>query len=310
MLIKIDKRLCDMPDLSDYALSCYCVILMISGETGQQTCLISRDIISYRLIGTISPPRRFAEKIKDGIKELLKKNIISKVESSKEYHVIDTSKYRSEYSVGVYSEEIQKIFSLNVMDKFALLKYFITLIDSFKSSVRIPDNGIRPKEKVAGSYITRKLSSVTGISAPVILKYNKILEENNLIYIVRPKSFVVDKSGKAGHLPNIYGRPVDKVAIEEYAEQCINIGKAYDWREYRNIDSDEKRRLTGRYNRIAAGHDEDYSPEDIAEIYAHIVSENKRITDYEARNRIKCPHGKIRDLDVFKKYDFIKFVDT
>ena len=309
MSITIDKRICDMPDLSDYALTCYCINMMISGETGTPTCLISPEIISYHLLGTIKPPRRFSDKIKEGIQELFKKNIISKVETFKDYYIIDTSKYQSEYSVEIYSEEIQKIFSINYVDKFSLLRYFITLIDSFKSSVRIPTNGVRPKDKIAGSYTVRKLSSICEISEPVILKYNRILEENNLIYIIHPISFVVDKNGRAGYLPNIYGRPADKASIEEYAEQCKGIGKAYNWREYMNMNADEKRRLTARYNRIKDGHDEDYSPEDIAEVYAHIVTENKRIRDFEARNRIKCHNGKIRDLDVFKKYDFIKFVD-
>ena len=60
-----------------------------------------------------------------------------------------------------------------------------------------------------------------------------------------------------------------------------------------------------KFNEMLKG--KDYSKEEILDIYNYILTENKKYTALYNKHEDENYLEKIRDVDVFRKYDFIKF---
>ena len=59
------------------------------------------------------------------------------------------------------------------------------------------------------------------------------------------------------------------------------------------------------YQQLLKGNGKNYTKETIIEIYNYVISENKKYERMYEKNQYEDYLDKIRDTDVFEKYDFI-----
>lgn len=128
-----------------------------------------------------------------------------------------------------------------------------------------------------------------------------------MLYIFRQNDFLINKeSGEIKRLPNVYGRFEDKIYIDTYALSQQKHKESYRYVENNIKKANNKRRLAQMYNQLCKDNDSKYSQEDIQEIYSYVLQENfKYQKTYEKNNDESCLE-KIRDITVFKKYDYLK----
>ena len=59
------------------------------------------------------------------------------------------------------------------------------------------------------------------------------------------------------------------------------------------------------YQQLLKGRGENYSKEEILDVYKYVISENKKYERMYEKDKYEDYLDKIRDTDVFEKYDFI-----
>lgn len=247
--------------------------------------------------------------IKCGINELIDNHIVEKIDISQKHYILDCSnlssnKFQEHFTI-INFNEVQKIFKVENTNNFLLLKYFISLIWTISSKITVYlDNG-EFKSRVVGNYTIDYLSELSGIGVRTIIEYNKILEEIGLIYIYRQNDFVIDKENNIKRLNNIYGRASDMDYIIAFANNQQKHYESYRYLENNNKKANTKRRLAQMYQQILKGKDKKYSNAEIISVYEYVISENEKYERMYEKNQYEEYLDKIRDIDVFKKYDFI-----
>lgn len=254
--------------------------------------------------------RRFVENISIGYDELVKQHIIKEIDVKGKYSVIDCSKLylnaENNYFTIITYEEIVKIFQIKSVNNFVLLKYFIFLMSTISSSIDVWLDAFQHKNRVVGTLTISTLSKLSGISERSIKDYNKILEENGLIYIYRPNDILVYEDGKIKRMVNVYGRPEDKEYIDKFGLDRKKYEKSYKYVENNIKSANTKRRLAQMYIQIKRGNDQKYSKTDIQDVFRYVVEENTKYKNlFDKRNDSKYL-DKIRDTNVFLKYDFLE----
>ena len=298
-------------NLSPQGLAVYCALkqLMVSYEN-HKVCGTVKTLV-YTLCQTMKCSRRMIEYIIEALDELEKKDLIKVIETSGKTYVWDCSKLHvdieNEFFNTVTSEEVNKIFQIKGVDSFLLLRYFVCVMSTISTTIEVKVDVNYSKSNCVGNMTINYIARICGIRDSTAMEYNKLLEENGLIYIYRQPIYMINRKSKAlSRLPNVYGRPCDKIFIDTFAKNERDFKKGKDWYDTRNKQLDERRKLAQRYNQLCMGNDKNYNEEDIIAIFTYVVEENKRYEELSEKKNNSDFLEKLRDLSVFDKYDFIQ----
>lgn len=249
--------------------------------------------------------------IKCGIKELIDNHIVEKIGEEQKQYILDCSNLLSpitnEHFIVVMFYEVKKIFKVKSINNFLLLRYFVLLMSTISSKITVYLPNGECKTRVVGNFTIEHLSKLSGISDRTIIEYNKILEEIGLIYIYRQNDFVIDKENNIKRLNNIYGRASDIEYVTAFANNQQKHYETFRYLENNNKKANTKRRLAQMYQQIFKGNDKKYSKQEIIDVYEYVISENEKYERMYNKNQYEDYLDKIRDIDVFGKYDFIHF---
>lgn len=297
-------------DITPYGLAMYCALKSLLFNDEITEICTTYEILTYQLTRNIHCTRRFYENLRQGYNELFDLNIVNLIDSRSKYDVIDCSDMfmldaNDRFTIITY-EELLKIFEIKDTNNFLLLRYFIFLIGTISSTIDVYlPNGIH-KTRVIGNLTIEYISDLSGISERTIIEYNKILENNNLIYIYRQNDFVLNTNTKElSRMINVYGRLEDKVYIDTFALNQKSYNNSYKYIENNINVANHKRKLAQMYNQLLKGNDEKYSQEDIQEIYSYVITENEKYKNIHKKTGDNIYLEKIRKMDVFKKYNYI-----
>ena len=248
--------------------------------------------------------------IRCGINELIDDGIIVKEKEVQKHYILDCSKLWINTNkikfTSITFAEVHKIFQIESVNNFLLLRYFILLMGTISSSITVFLHNGENKNRVVGNVSIDYLSKLSGISERTIIEYNKLLESNDLLYVYRQKDFILDNKNGVKSLSNIYGRVCDMEYINRYAQNQKEHKKSYKYLKSDNEKANNKRRLAQIYVQILKGKDENYSKKDILDVYQYVVSENFKYKNMYEENSYSGYLEKVRDLTVFDKYDFIR----
>lgn len=310
MQLWLSEKIYKSDTITVYGLAAYCAIKTLVHSDEKKELCTNVDILSYQLIKDTQPPRRFLQKIKTGYEELLEQGIINKVGTNSKYDVLDCSNLfiteDTDYFTIITYEEVLKIFQINNVNNLILLKYFIFLIGTISSTIDVYLDPIQHKCRVVGNLTIDYMSKLSGIGSRSIIEYNKILEKENLIYVYRQYDFIInEENGEITTLPNVYGRPVDKVYIDTYAVNQKKYKNSYKYVENNVKGANERRRLAQMYNQLCKGKDSKYSAETIQQIYGYVLQENQKYQKVYEKTQDKQCLNKIRGVGVFKKYGYL-----
>lgn len=273
---------------------------------------VTAQQITYQLTGDtryLKSRNRMADYIKCGLNELIKNNIVSKLDEIQKHYILDCSKLwvdteSTNYTVLFFSE-VQKIFKINNTNNFLLLRYFIFLIGTISSKITVYLENGEYKNRVVGNFTIEYLSKLSGISERTIIEYNKILEESGLIYIYRQQDFVIDKENNIKQLSNVYGRVCDIEYIRTFATSYQKYHSSYRYLKNNISKVNNNRRLAQMYQQLLKGGGKDYTNGEILDIYHYVVSENNKYERLFEKKGYEEYLNKIRDIEIFNKYDFL-----
>lgn len=296
--------------MSDYALAVSCAIEILMPDTDNAAVCTTLDILSYELTQKFNMPRRFIEHLKQGLEELIEHSFVKVVEKRAGLFLLDCSGLivdENEKYATVSRQEVQNIFQISNTNVFHLLKYFVCLMSTLSNTIDVWADSVQHKQGVVGMFGIQFLSELSQCPERTVVEYNKMLEENKLIYIYRAGDFVINKeTGELKRLTNVYGRVEDKMYIDSFAQKRNKDQKSYKYVEKNITAVNEKRKLAQKYNQLLNGNDNKYSKEEIQKIYTYILSENAKYQKTYEKTENEFILDKIRDVKVFEKYDFLQ----
>ena len=222
IILSIPEKFITDNTFSNYSLAVYCVLRTLSQPTQLPILCVTQNQIEFYLTGRLSKRRLISDYIKCGINELVDNHIIGKVDEQQKHYILDCSNLcisnSKEFFTVITFGEVQKIFNVENVNNFLLLRYFVSLISTISSKITVYLENGEYKNRVVGNFTIDYLSELSGITDRTIIEYNKILEEIGLIYIYRQKDFVLDKENNIKRLNNIYGRASDIEYINTFAK--------------------------------------------------------------------------------------------
>ena len=295
---------------SNYSLAVYCVLRTLSQPTRLPIQCITQEQVEFYLTGQLSNRRRMSDYIKCGINELVENHIVEKNDIVQKHFILDCTNLctneSQEHFVIITFEEVKKIFNVENTNNFLLLKYFCSLIWTISSKITVYLENGEYKNRVVGNFAIDYLSELSGIGVRTIIEYNKILEKIGLIYVYRQEDFVLDKENNIKRLNNIYGRASDIEYITTFAKNQQKHYESYRYLENNNKKANTKRRIAQMYQQLLKGGGKDYTEKDITDIYNYVIEENQKYERMYEKNKCEDYLDKIRNTDIFDKYEFIK----
>ena len=211
--IFLKNEILEDKEMSDYDIAAYIALRNIYAK-GNEKLLITTDTILYSLYDdsftTLS--KRAKDNFKKAFEHLGELGIINII---KDYGIgkyavnMDSLFFNPSADnpfTAIEEEDITKILSIDCkVDNLKLLRYFIMLMRT-----------VNGKDGV-GFMSLDHLAKLTNISKKTVITYNKILEENEIIYMYHHDMIYSTGNDTISSLPNHYGRYRDKNKIEAYA---------------------------------------------------------------------------------------------
>lgn len=302
---------------NDYEIATYVALKSIY-TSNRDTQFVSYNMITYELFNG-KCTNTASTYIKDAFNSLVDKGLVTIVEklSTTEF-VLDLSKLYFEYSNGsneyytvIRLDEVHSIMNIaNKMDKFKLLRYFITCLRTIcrTQGIYVDQSA---KQNFVGFMTQEYLCEQIGIcyksNFKLIQQYNDILEEYQLLYIYRHTEMKRNKkNGQIKSFANHYGRYEDKDDIEIFA---LNYEKTCGAQEeiVQSDKSNQRRKLSSQYNNLCYDFDryvDTYSDKELIEIYKYIHFKNGEIekeleTAKEGTEYYDRLLDKLKDEDLF-----------
>ena len=308
----IPKSLTGDAHFSNYAIATYCVLQALYVPTQLGKGCITPQQIAYFLTDNMDCFKRKSQitnHIQCGLDELLENNIISKIDEYQKYYILDCSNLwidtENDYFSRITFEDVKKIFQVKGINNFLLLRFYITLIGTVSNTIKVYLVSGDYKSSVVGNLTIDYLAELSGISNRSVIDYSRILEEIGLLYVYRHEDFTLNGEEGIRRLANVYGRPSDKEYIDTFAVSQQKHKDSYRYRESNIEKANSKRRLAQMYQQLLKGKGEKYTKSDIIEIYNYVISENEKYERMYEKDKYEEYLDKIRDTDVFEKYDFI-----
>lgn len=307
----IPKSISDSKEYSNYAITVYCLLQELSVPSQLPVQCVTCDQLVFYLTGDISQRRnKVSDYIKCGIRELTDNNIVQKIEEFSKHYVLDCNNLWIDSSQGnftkIYFNEIQKIFSVKNVNQFSLLRYFILLVGTLSGKITVYLHNGEYKNCVVGNFTIEYLSQLSGIGERTIIEYNKLLEENKLIYIHRQNDFLLEENNGIRQLPNVYGRYCDSEYVDIFAKNQKQHNDSYNYKKNNHEKANTKRKFAQMYLQLLKGRGQKYSEREILNIYKYVLEENKKYEMMYEKEKNENYLDKIRDVEIFNKYDFLK----
>lgn len=294
---------------SNYSLAVYGLLKFLSTSTGIKKQCVTPYQLSYLITDDDGQSRYVTNFAKCGIEELIRENIIVKINKVQKHYILDCTNlwfdtHKENFSI-ISANEMFTIFQTKNVNTFLLLKYFIFLISTLSSKITVYVNA-DCKSSAVGYFTIDKLSELSGISVRSIIEYNSILEENKLIYVHRQSDYVLDEKNNIKRLSNIYGRYEDVLYINNFAENQQKYAGSYLYTKKTVEQVNDNRRLAQKYQQILKGNGEKYSKSEILDVYNYVLKENHKYERLYDKNQNEDLLDKIRDTDIFEQFTFIK----
>lgn len=210
-------------ELSDVEVAVYIALRSIYTSM-RNTQFVSYNMIAYELFGHSDYTNTAHQYITNGLNSLIKRDLVSVVKKlSRTEFELDLSKLffdfdtDGEYYTIIKRDEVHKIMNIqNKMDKFKLLRYFTTCLRTLCRT-----QGTDVKKGIVGFMPQEYLCELMGVSFDtnfkLLLQYNKVLEDNKIMYIYHHQNMRRTVKGQIHSLPNHYGRYEDMDEIIKYA---------------------------------------------------------------------------------------------
>ena len=213
--IFLKNEILEDKEMSDYDIAVYVSLRNLYASYSEEV-LIDVDTILYDLYGDdfTEVGRKVKENFRKAIEHLGELGIIEIVRDLlRGRYIINMNNLYFEANAQnpfttVRKEEVRKMLTLQTkenVDNLKLLRYFIMLIRT-----------VNGKDGV-GFMSLDHLAKLTNISKKTVITYNKILEENEIIYMYHHDMIYSTGNDTISSLPNHYGRYRDKNKIEAYA---------------------------------------------------------------------------------------------
>ncbi len=306
----IPNTLIKNEEISNYGLAVYCVLQALTIPTRLSIQCISRYQIVFYLTGNIKQRRLIKDYIRCGISELIEQDIVKKIDEVEKNLILDCSNLwidtNNETFTKITFEEVQKIFKVENVNNFLLLKYFILLMGTISNKITVYLENGNFKNRVVGNFTIDYLSEFTGLSDRSIMEYNKKLEEINVLYVYRQKEFIIDEENNIKRLVNLYGRPCDIEYINKYANSQQKHYKTYTYIENNINKANNKRRYAQMYLQLLKDETRVYPKEEIIAIYNYVLTENQKYERLYEKEGDEKYLDKIRDTDVFDRFNYLE----
>lgn len=291
---------------SNYAVVVYCLLQELSVPNQLPMQCVTCGQLIYYLTGEISQQRnKITDYIKCGINELDDKGLIRKVDEFSKHYILDCSKLWINTNSGNFTKiffcEVQKIFSIKNTNNFLLLRYFIFLMGTLSGKITVYLPNGEYKNTVVGNFTIDYLSEKAGISSRSIIEYNKLLENEELIYVYRQKDFVIGEDNTIKSLSNVYGRYTDREYIDIFAKNQQQYKESYRYKKNNQEKSNRKRRLAQMYQQLIKGGGKNYTDQELSEIHQYINEENQKYERMYENTKNKDYLNKIRSTDIFEE---------
>lgn len=314
MNIFLNNNIISDLELNDYEIATYVALRSIY-SSARDTQFVSYNMITYELFNG-KCTNTASTYIKNAFQSLVDKELVTVVEqlSTTEF-VLDLRKLYFETSDEYYTvirlDEVHSIMNINnKMDKFKLLRYFITCLRTIcrTQGIYVDQSA---KQNFVGfmtqEYLCNQIAVSYKSNFKLIQQYNDVLEENKLLYVYRHTEMKRDKvTGQIKSFANHYGRYEDKDDIDIFA---VNYEKSCGANDeiVQSDKSNQRRRLSQMYNNLCYDFDRyllEYDDKTLIEIYKYIHFKNEEI-EKELETATECSTyydtllEKLKDEDLF-----------
>lgn len=205
------------PQISDTEFLIYTGLRLIIGASKKEVYCISLNQIIAELFGTLSISRRLKTDLRKAFisitddRGLVK--VVKELDNNQEYYLLKLDRLfvNTDHSnfVIITDDEIRKILNIKFNGHIETVFRYYCVIISTLNNYDHSDVGSM------ALYIIRDL--IDSVNTEMTqLKYNKLLEENRLLYI-HHNNFLVHKGKSIEAIPNFYGRYEDKDKVDEVA---------------------------------------------------------------------------------------------
>lgn len=219
-MIKIDKQYISNSNYTPLQFGVYTALRALYNGNYADAQIIDTDMLLYSLQGNFDD--KYKRQIVKALNDLIDKNEIKLIEKHGYKYLLDISNYnitKDNFYISFDKSEIQKIF---LLDKaMELLRYFCVVIANTSNKCDEICN-------IYGYTSINTLASTAHISIKTAIKYNKILEDAQLIFVYRQGLNYIDGNGNIKTVNNCYGRYCNKDLIikagKEYKQGLVNQG--------------------------------------------------------------------------------------
>lgn len=330
MDVFLSKKIINDLSLSNNAIGAYVALKKIHYSLEKNNYYISLNMMLFEMFGNDNYNRIDYKHIADGLTELFSSkltSIIYKITTTEwivdlSGLIIDINKNEDDHFAIIREEELHFIMNYasdsgkRGIDRLSLLRYFINFIGSinYNQGIYIDATG-RQKTNFVGYMSQEYLYKLSGISKNTLIKFNEVLENNNIIYVYHHKKNKQEDDGSYRAVTNHYGRYEDKEDIYKFAIQYEKEKGIAD--KLSDAVSNRHKALANMYRELIKGKGKSYSNDLMREIYNYIHKCNVEIqkeidsknsqaylTDSDLRY-IEKLKKKLRHEKVFDKYEFI-----
>ena len=265
------------------------MMLLNSLARDNSNIYFNNNQLYYLLCGELNKDTKdiILKRINNEIKQLIKQKKIDLIDSRVKEYIISSKNIlnSSDNFVVIYENELHKIFNVSSkVNCFELFRYFLNIVSTINQDTKCWGTNIDTLAKKSFIHINTALA------------YNKILEDNKLIYIHRYKNFVYNSNyNTIQNINNTYGRYTDKKFIIQGGVENVNrILGGCGYEEKIKNSSFQGRSISAKYNHFVTGlaTGKEYSKEYIEELYALCLEYNQYYEGIE---------GKEKDLSIFQK---------
>lgn len=282
MEIFIKKKILEHENVNSAMVSAYIALCCV--HKGQKLQYVTVDMLCSELCAGKTYTKYFRQDIAEAIEHLNYLDFIRINERiGKNKYMLDLQPLKiekGEYFVKLSQQEVQKIYNLEVKNKHALMRYYAVMMGSINFEATVEVDG-ELKSNFIGFMSVEYLATISCISKSSALRYNEILEQNNIIYIHRSK-FYDEVNGQIQSQTNHYGRRADAKFIYHYAQ---NYALHQKNKVKKKSDGDLKRSMMQKYNALLRGVEYPYS--EILQIQKFIQKHNEKQKQIIAENKTK-----------------------
>lgn len=269
--------------------------------------------ITNNLNSQIEAPRTFKNKMISALESLSERKLLKLIPIKTPFYN-ETAKSKRQYLLYPQTNEnsLYNNFNTYVEPRYNLILnsntyYFIVKNIGFTNTnlgINLINYYIQMRilfklrKSQTAKYTIKQLSKLFNIHTNSILKYNKILIENNLLYKAQSKILKDEHRAIIIGLPNIYAEPDNKMECNREYTVLINKYRKFTTKLCDRIKGNALKSLIMRYYAFCRK-PELYAPGTIVQMYKDIVQLNQYYTNHFTP--LKCKQH-IKDINPFIRY--------